>query len=182
MDRKYQISKWFSDKCCNVSLMKTKFKQWWSAMSTNNYLSFQIYFICLLVVFCFTVIISCFITLTLRSVASLLAEPSNKDIMIGTTSSRISDQLRDIYSICRCCWNLPTYGFGTGVSRRVPLVEQELLPLPEHLNSPLSFSVVRVVQALGYQINWEIYTPSVGAAGIYLHMNEINSFVVTSRS
>ena len=62
MDRKYQISKWFSDKYCNVSLMKTKFKQWWSAMSTNNYLSFQIYFICLLVVFCFTVIISCFIT------------------------------------------------------------------------------------------------------------------------
>jgi len=29
--------------------------------------------------------------------------------MTGTTSSRISDQLRYIYSICRCCWNVATY-------------------------------------------------------------------------
>jgi hypothetical protein len=29
--------------------------------------------------------------------------------MIGTTSSGISYHLRDIYSICRCCWNVATY-------------------------------------------------------------------------
>ena len=31
------------------------------------------------------------------------------EIVIGTTSSGISDQLRDVYSICRCCWNVATY-------------------------------------------------------------------------
>jgi hypothetical protein len=31
------------------------------------------------------------------------------EIMIGTTSSEISYQLRDIYSICRCCWKVATY-------------------------------------------------------------------------
>jgi hypothetical protein len=29
--------------------------------------------------------------------------------LIGTTSSGISYHLRDIYSICRCCWNVATY-------------------------------------------------------------------------
>ena len=29
--------------------------------------------------------------------------------MIATISSGISNQLRDIYSICRCCWNVATY-------------------------------------------------------------------------
>jgi hypothetical protein len=29
--------------------------------------------------------------------------------MVGTTSSGISYQLRDIYSICRCCWDVATY-------------------------------------------------------------------------
>jgi hypothetical protein len=29
--------------------------------------------------------------------------------MIGTTSAGISDQLRDIHSIYRCCWNVATY-------------------------------------------------------------------------
>jgi hypothetical protein len=32
--------------------------------------------------------------------------PSNKEVMIGTTSSGISYQLRDVYSIYRCCWNI----------------------------------------------------------------------------
>jgi hypothetical protein len=31
------------------------------------------------------------------------------EILTGTISSGISDQLRDIYSICRCCWNVATY-------------------------------------------------------------------------
>jgi hypothetical protein len=29
--------------------------------------------------------------------------------MIGTISSGISGQLRDVYSICRFCWNIATY-------------------------------------------------------------------------
>jgi hypothetical protein len=44
---------------------------------------------------------------TLGSVAFLLAATSIKEILIGTTSSGISYQLRDVYSIfflCRCCW------------------------------------------------------------------------------
>jgi hypothetical protein len=36
-------------------------------------------------------------------------------------------------------------GFVTRLTRRVPLVEQELLTLPEHLSSPPVFSGVRVV-------------------------------------
>ena len=35
-------------------------------------------------------------------------QPSIKEILIGTTSSGISYQLRDIYSICRCCWIVAT--------------------------------------------------------------------------
>jgi hypothetical protein len=31
------------------------------------------------------------------------------DILIGATSSGISYHLRDIYSICICCWNVATY-------------------------------------------------------------------------
>jgi hypothetical protein len=39
-------------------------------------------------------------------------------------------------------------GFLTRLTRRVPLVEQELLTLPEHLSSPLVFSGVRVTRSL----------------------------------
>jgi len=38
-------------------------------------------------------------------------------------------------------------GFVTGVTRRVPLVEQELLTRSDHPSSPLVFSVVRVAQS-----------------------------------
>ena len=38
--------------------------------------------------------------------------------------------------------------FVTSVTRRVPLVEQELLTLPEHLSSPLIVSRVRAVWSL----------------------------------
>jgi len=38
--------------------------------------------------------------------------------------------------------------FVTRLTRRVPLVEQELLTLPEHLSSPLVFSGVRVTRSL----------------------------------
>ena len=39
-------------------------------------------------------------------------------------------------------------GFVTRLTRRVPLVEQELLTLPEHLSSPSVFSGVRVTRSL----------------------------------
>ena len=39
-------------------------------------------------------------------------------------------------------------GFVTRLTRRVPLVEQELLTLPDHLSSPPVFSGVRVNQSL----------------------------------
>ena len=39
-------------------------------------------------------------------------------------------------------------GFVTRLTRRVPLVEQELLILPEHLSSPPVFSGVRVTRSL----------------------------------
>jgi hypothetical protein len=39
-------------------------------------------------------------------------------------------------------------GFVTRLTRRVPLVEQELLTLPVHLSSPPVFSGVRVTRSL----------------------------------
>jgi hypothetical protein len=39
-------------------------------------------------------------------------------------------------------------GFVTRLTRRVPLVEQELLTLPEHMNSSPVFSGVRVTRSL----------------------------------
>ena len=49
-------------------------------------------------------------------------------------------------------WSFPhsrlITGFITRLTRRVPLVEQALLNLPEHLSSPTVFSEVRVAQSL----------------------------------
>ena len=41
-------------------------------------------------------------------------------------------------------------GFVTRLTRRMPLVEQELLTLPEHLSSLPVFSGVRVTRSLVY--------------------------------
>ena len=41
-----------------------------------------------------------------------------------------------------------TTGFVTRLTQQVPLVEQELLTLPEHLSSPPVFSGVRVTRSL----------------------------------
>ena len=43
-------------------------------------------------------------------------------------------------------------GFVTRLTRRVPLVEQELLTLPVHLSSPPVFSGVRVTRSLGLYV------------------------------
>jgi hypothetical protein len=48
-------------------------------------------------------------TIDTASYLDLHLEFSIKEILIGTTSSGISYQLREIYSICRCCWNVATY-------------------------------------------------------------------------
>ena len=42
----------------------------------------------------------------------------------------------------------PITGFVARLTRRVPLVEQELFTLPEHLSSPAVFSGVRVTRSL----------------------------------
>jgi hypothetical protein len=39
----------------------------------------------------------------------LLCSNAIKEFMIGTNRTRISDQLRYLYSICRWCWNVITY-------------------------------------------------------------------------
>jgi hypothetical protein len=46
---------------------------------------------------------------TLCSVVSLLAATLFHEVLIETTSSGMSDQLRDIYSICRYCCNVVKY-------------------------------------------------------------------------
>jgi hypothetical protein len=43
------------------------------------------------------------------SVSQMTTDMFIKEILIEATSSGISYQLRDIYSICRCCWNVATY-------------------------------------------------------------------------
>ena len=48
----------------------------------------------------------------------------------------------------RQCSSRLITGFVTILTRRVPLVEQELLTLPEHLSSPPIFSGVRVTRSL----------------------------------
>jgi hypothetical protein len=50
--------------------------------------------------------------------------------------------------------------FVTRLTRRVPLVEQELLTLPEHLSSPPVFSGVRVTRSLVYlYVLWIVVCP-----------------------
>jgi hypothetical protein len=60
-----------------------------------------------------------------------------KEILIGTTSSGIYYPIRLQFHI-----------FFKQNSKRVPLVEQELLILPEHLSSPPVFSEVCVTRSL----------------------------------
>jgi hypothetical protein len=47
---------------------------------------------------------------TFRYIDDVLSLNNSRfSILIGTTSSGISYQLRDRYSICGCCWNVATY-------------------------------------------------------------------------
>jgi hypothetical protein len=50
--------------------------------------------------------------------------------------------------VVNASWSFPHSWRITGFVRRVPLVDQELLTLPEHLSSPQAFSAVRVTRSL----------------------------------
>ena len=56
---------------------------------------------------------------------------TSKIFLMGTISSRILHQLRDIYSICRCRWNVlsNTYWLYIWVAWRVSVTRQDLLTL-----------------------------------------------------
>ena len=58
----------------------------------------------------------------------------------------------NVLLVVNTSWSLPhsrlITGFVTRLTRRVPLVEQELLTIPEHLSSPPLFSGVRVTRSL----------------------------------
>jgi hypothetical protein len=77
-------------------------------------------------------------------------------ILTGTTSSRISYQLRDIYSIYRCCWNVAIYKWKVYNGTIILLSWQE-------------------PQALEYRIIWEIYTLYTGTAGMLYQQRDIYS-------
>ena len=53
---------------------------------------------------------------------------------------------RNHYPVLSCSWLVT--GFVNRVTRRVSLVEQELLILPENLHSPPVFSGIRVIRSL----------------------------------
>jgi hypothetical protein len=72
-------------------------------------------------------------------------------VNICCCSWKISDFEPNIISAKRdivCTYSWRINGFVTKLTRRVPLVEQELLTLPEHLRSPPVFSGVRVTRFL----------------------------------
>jgi hypothetical protein len=60
---------------------------------------------------------------------------TSKTFLMGTISSRILHQLRDIYSICRCRWNVlsNTYWLYIWVAWLVSSTRQDLLTLRGHL-------------------------------------------------
>jgi hypothetical protein len=78
-------------------------------------------------------------------------------ILTGITSSRISYQLRDIYSMYRYCWNVATYKWKVYNGTIILLSWQE-------------------PQALEYRIIWEIYyTLYTGTAGMLYQQRDIYS-------
>jgi hypothetical protein len=76
----------------------------------------------------------------LGSVVSLLAATLFHEILIETTSSGMSDQLRDIYSICRYCWIIVTYKWKVHNGKIVIIS----FVVRFHLNQT-SLSIVRVM-------------------------------------
>ena len=66
---------------------------------------------------------------------------TSKEFLMITISSRISHQLRDIYSICRCRWNVVsnTYWLYIWAPWRVCYKRQELFTLRGYLCSTLGF-------------------------------------------
>ena len=70
----------------------------------------------------------------------------------GTVTKHLCHKWPRICSIVNTFRSFPhswlITGFVTRVTRRVPLVEQELITHPQHLSSPLVFSGVRVTRSL----------------------------------
>jgi hypothetical protein len=103
--------------------------------------------------------------------------------------SGISNQLWDIYSICKCCWNVATYKcleYRINWERYTPYAGAAGMLL--HINVWNIESTERYIlhmqvllecwlatyKCLEYRINWEIYTPYAGAVGMLLHINVWN--------
>jgi hypothetical protein len=90
-------------------------------------------------------------------------------ILTGTTSSRISYQLRDIYSIYRYCWNVvltERYIYSIyRCCRNVATYKWKVY------NGTIILLSWQEPQALEYRIIWEIYTLYTGTAGMLLHIN-----------
>ena len=74
---------------------------------------------------------------------------SQSDDTYGTSVSQMIREMNTFQSFPHS-WLIT--GFVTRVTRQVPLVEQELPTLPEHLSSPLGFSGVRVARSFVFCI------------------------------
>jgi len=84
-----------------------------------------------------------------------------KKITIGTTSSGILGQLRDIYSICRCWWNVATYKwkFHNGKIEIISLVVKcssfslSISGCMSRYEADLAVSVVLFIYKLSYIVS-----------------------------
>ena len=95
---------------------------------------------------------------TLVSVASVLTVSSITEILIGATRSRISLHLRDIYSICMCCWNGATHQwkFNNG---KIDIISFVLRLCKSRYEPNLSLSVVSFISfSMGYMRSTELFS------------------------
>ena len=103
--------------------------------------------------------------------------------------SGISNQLRDIYSICKCCWNVATYKcLEYRINWEIYTPYASAAGMLLHINVWNIESTERYIlhmqvllecclatyNCLEYRINWEIYTPYAGAVGMLLRINVWN--------
>ena len=87
-----------------------------------------------------------------------LSKPLNRKLygrhhdMVGRYGKFVSQMTTDMFHLSQTLLGPflmhEIAGFVTRLTRRVSVVEQELLTLPEHLSSPPSFSRVRITRSL----------------------------------
>ena len=70
-------------------------------------------------------------------------------VALNTTNQTVRSSTHLHVKLSTHAWLIT--GFVTILTRRVPLVEQQLLSLPDHLSSPTVFSEVRVTRSLVYK-------------------------------